>query len=120
VQAVLLRDRAAAGYDLAPVTTDTAASPAQVIERYAARWSIEVAIEDAKQVFGAGQARNRTANAVRRTALSSSPAKPSPRAGTPPPVTTPPTSMVTAPGPPGSRRKSSRPPPTSPASSAAS
>jgi hypothetical protein len=31
------------------------------------RWSIEVAIEDAKQVLGAGQARNRTAAAVERT-----------------------------------------------------
>jgi len=39
----------------------------QVIERYAARWAIEVAIEDAKQLFGAGQARNRTAAAVERT-----------------------------------------------------
>ena len=40
---------------------------AQVIQRYASRWSIEVAIEDAKQVFGAGQARNRKARAVERT-----------------------------------------------------
>ena len=31
------------------------------------RWSIEVAIEDGRQVFGAGQARNRTARAVERT-----------------------------------------------------
>jgi hypothetical protein len=38
-----------------------------VIERYAARWAIEVAIEDAKQLFGTGQARNRTAAAVERT-----------------------------------------------------
>jgi DDE superfamily endonuclease len=67
VQVILLRDKSAAGYDLALVTTDLNASAAQVIERYAARWSIEVAIEDAKQVFGAGQARNRTADAVRRT-----------------------------------------------------
>ncbi len=67
VQVVLLRDRSSSGYDLALVTTDLDATPAQVIERYAARWSIEVAIEDAKQEFGAGQARNRTANAVRRT-----------------------------------------------------
>ncbi len=66
VTVVLIRDRSAAGYDLALVTTDTAAA-AQVIERYAARWSIEVAIEDARQVFGAGQARNRTARAVERT-----------------------------------------------------
>jgi DDE superfamily endonuclease len=67
VTVVLIRDRSAAGYDLALVTTDTAATPAQVIERYASRWSIEVAIEDARQVFGAGQARNRTAAAVERT-----------------------------------------------------
>jgi hypothetical protein len=67
VQVVLLRDHSACGYDLALVTTDLGATPAQVIERYAARWSTEVAIEDAKQEFGAGQARNRTANAVRRT-----------------------------------------------------
>jgi hypothetical protein len=32
--------------------------------RYAARWSTEVAIQDARQVFGAGQARNRTARAA--------------------------------------------------------
>ena len=38
-----------------------------MIERYAASWSIEIAIEDAKQVFGTGQARNRTAAAVERT-----------------------------------------------------
>ena len=67
VQVVLIRDRACAGYDLALATTDLAASPAAVIERYASRWSIEVAIEDAKQIFGAGQARNRLAAAVHRT-----------------------------------------------------
>lgn len=65
---MLIRDTSASGYDLALVTTDTAASAAQVIQRYASRWSIEVAIEeDAKQVFGAGQARNRKARAVERT-----------------------------------------------------
>jgi DDE superfamily endonuclease len=52
---------------VALITTDATASPAQVIHRYAARWSIEVAIEDSKQIFGAGQARNRTARAVERT-----------------------------------------------------
>jgi hypothetical protein len=67
VQVVLIRDRSASGCDLALITTDAAATAAQVIERYASRWSIEIAIEDAKQVFGAGQARNRTAQAVRRT-----------------------------------------------------
>ncbi len=67
VQVVLIRDRAATGYDLALATTDLAATPAQIIERYASRWSIEVAIEDAKQIFGAGQARNRLPAAVHRT-----------------------------------------------------
>jgi hypothetical protein len=67
VTVVLIRDRSAVGYDLVLVTTDTAATAAQMIERYAARWSIEVAIEDARQVFGTGQARNRTARAVERT-----------------------------------------------------
>lgn len=67
VQVVLVRDRAPGGYDIALVTTDLDASPAQVIERYAARWSIEIAFQDARQVFGAGHARNRTARAVRAT-----------------------------------------------------
>ena len=67
VTVVLIRDRSAAGHDLGLVTTDTAAAAAQFIERNAVRWSIEVAIEDARQVFGAGQARNRTARAVERT-----------------------------------------------------
>jgi DDE superfamily endonuclease len=67
VTVVLIRDRSAAGYDLALVSTDAAATAAQVIERYASRWSIEVTLEDARQVFGAGQARNRTARAVERT-----------------------------------------------------
>jgi hypothetical protein len=66
VTVVLIRDRPRAGYDLALVTTDTAAAACCIIERYAARWSIEVAIEDSKQIFGAGQARNRTARAVER------------------------------------------------------
>ena len=67
VHVILIRDRSTSGYDLALVTTDLGVGLAPVIERYAARWSIEVAIEDAKQVFGAGQARNRTAGAVSRT-----------------------------------------------------
>ena len=64
---ILIRDARATGWDLALVTTDLAASPAQLIERYASRWSIEVTIEDSKQVFGTGQARNRKARAVERT-----------------------------------------------------
>lgn len=67
VQVVLVRDRATTGYNIALVTTDLTATAAQVIQRYAARWSIEVAIEDAKQTFGVGQARNRVQAAVERT-----------------------------------------------------
>ncbi len=67
VTVVIIRDKAKTGYDLALVSTDAAASAAAIIERYAARWSIEVAIEDSKQIFAAGQARNRTARAVERT-----------------------------------------------------
>jgi hypothetical protein len=66
-QVILVRDRTQTGYDLALVTTDLNAAPSQVIERYASRWSIEVAVEDAKQIFGAGQARNRLPAAVHRT-----------------------------------------------------
>jgi hypothetical protein len=57
----------AAGYDLALVTTDLHAAPAALITRYAARWAIEQAFADARNVLGAGEARNRTPAAVRRT-----------------------------------------------------
>ena len=68
VQVIMVREPGrASGFDLALVSTDLDASPAQIIDRYATRWSVEVAIEDAKQSFGVGQARNRTPNAVRRT-----------------------------------------------------
>src|SRR6266567_9348132 len=67
VTVILIRDKSKTGYDLALVTTEQNPDLAQVIERYAARWAIEVAIEDAKQLFGTGQARNRTARAVERT-----------------------------------------------------
>jgi len=69
VTVILIREQAgrAGTYDLALVTTDTLTRPAQIIERYAARWSMEVAIEDAKQIFGVGQARNRVTRAVERT-----------------------------------------------------
>jgi hypothetical protein len=67
VTVILIRDKKETGYDLALVTTEKNPDIARVIERYAARWAIEVAIEDAKQLFGTGQARNRTASAVERT-----------------------------------------------------
>jgi hypothetical protein len=67
VTVILIRDKKKTGYDLALITTENNPDIATVIERYAARWAIEVAIEDAKQLFGTGQARNRTARAVERT-----------------------------------------------------
>lgn len=70
VRVILVREPAStatAGYDLALITTDLTTPAAAIVERYAARWSIEVAIEDAKQLTGVGEARNRTATAVQRT-----------------------------------------------------
>jgi hypothetical protein len=52
---------------LALVTTDLATSVAELVERYAARWAIGVAFQDAKQITGVGEARNRTRTAVERT-----------------------------------------------------
>jgi hypothetical protein len=49
------------------LTADPIAPAVEIVERYAARWAIEVAIFDAKQTTGAGQARNRTSQAVERT-----------------------------------------------------
>jgi hypothetical protein len=49
------------------MTTDTTTPIAGIVERYAARWAIEVAFEDAKQITGVGEARNRTRPAVERT-----------------------------------------------------
>jgi hypothetical protein len=55
------------GYDLALVTTDLHTAPAGLITRYAARWAIEQAFSDARNILGAGEARNRTPRAVQRT-----------------------------------------------------
>jgi DDE superfamily endonuclease len=67
VTVILIRDKSRTGFDLALITTEKNPGIARMIERYAARWAIEVAIEDTKQLFGTGQARNRTARAVERT-----------------------------------------------------
>ena len=64
VRVILARDAAAT---LALVTTDLAASAAALVERYAARWSIEQAFTDARNILGAGEARTRTRRAVERT-----------------------------------------------------
>jgi len=67
VQVVLSRRLGAPdGYELALVTTDLAATPAQVIERYADRWSAETSFLDARHLVGVGQARTRTKRSVER------------------------------------------------------
>ena len=68
VRVILLRDRGiTSGYGIAVVTTDLHTPAEQIISRYAARWSIEVAFADAKQITGVGEARNRIPAAVERT-----------------------------------------------------
>jgi hypothetical protein len=54
-------------FDIALVSTDTAATAAQLLARYRWRWTIETCFQDAKQTTGVGQARNRTPQAVART-----------------------------------------------------
>jgi hypothetical protein len=49
------------------VTTDQTAPVADIVERYAARWAIEVTFADAKNTTGAGEASNRIPRAVERT-----------------------------------------------------
>ena len=68
VRLILARNPGTAdGYDLALVTTDLHADPAGLITRYAARWAIEQAFSDARNILGAGEARNRAPRAVQRT-----------------------------------------------------
>ena len=68
VRLILSRDQhTTSGYDLALVTTDLAAAPGALVTRYAARWAIEQAFADARNVLGAGEARNRVKRAVERT-----------------------------------------------------
>ena len=68
VRLILARGpRTTSGYDLALVTTDLDAAPAALVARYAARRAIEQAFADARNVLGAGEARNRVRRAVERT-----------------------------------------------------
>ena len=68
VRLILARDEhTTSGYDLALVTTDLAAAPAALVARYAARWATGQAFADARNVLGAGEARNRVKRAVERT-----------------------------------------------------
>jgi hypothetical protein len=68
VQVVLVREAGHhRGFDLALVSTDLKATPAELVERYAARWAIEVTFLESKHPVGVGQARNHRRLAVQRT-----------------------------------------------------
>lgn len=68
VRVVLVKDASKpCGYEIALISTDLRASAAQIVERYAERWPIEVCFGEGKELFGVGQARNRTPRAVERT-----------------------------------------------------
>lgn len=68
VTVVLVREGRGEGFDLALVSTELEASAAELVERYARRWAIEVAFHEAKQLAGVGEAQNRVERAVERTA----------------------------------------------------
>jgi SRSO17 transposase len=68
VTVVLMRKATSTrAYDWALVSTDLAASPEQIVARYASRWGIEQSIKDSKDLLGAGDAQSRLKKAVERT-----------------------------------------------------
>jgi hypothetical protein len=68
VSAVIARDEdTTTGYDLALLSTDRTAGAAELVGRYASRWSIEPVFQHGREDLGVGQAHNRTQRAVERT-----------------------------------------------------
>lgn len=68
VRVVLVREgKRTQGFDVALITTDLTAAPAEVVARYAERWAIEVGFQEAEQVLGVGEARSRSEQAVLRS-----------------------------------------------------
>ena len=68
VRLTLSRDQhTTSGYDLALITTGLAAAPGALVARYAARRATGQAFAGARNVPGAGEARNRVRLAVKRT-----------------------------------------------------
>ncbi len=67
VKVILIRNPGRSdGFDIALASTDTDATPAELIVRYDSRWTIETAHQEAK-AHGVGEARNRVQRAVKRT-----------------------------------------------------
>jgi hypothetical protein len=68
VKIVLMRRTTSTkAYDWALVSTDVAATGEEIIIRYGARWSVEQAIRDGKDLLGVGDAQSRVRTAVERT-----------------------------------------------------
>jgi hypothetical protein len=72
VRVILVRDSrrrttTTTGYDISIVTTDMTTSAADIIARYASRWSIEVCFHDGKNITGVGETQNRLEKAVQRS-----------------------------------------------------
>jgi hypothetical protein len=65
VRVILIQDLTkTCGFELALITTDLISTPGQIATRYAQRWAIETCFQEGKDLFGAGQARNRARLAV--------------------------------------------------------
>lgn len=58
VRVVLTRDPKGNCQDRAFFSTDCSATPAEILQRFAGRWLIEVSFRDAKQLFGLGDPQN--------------------------------------------------------------
>ncbi|OAR21850.1 hypothetical protein A8W25_30940 [Streptomyces sp. ERV7] len=67
VRVVIVADTIPGRPLLVLVTTDLTSTAAELVARYASRWSIEVTFAEAREHLGAGQAENRTRRAVERT-----------------------------------------------------
>ena len=66
---ILVKDaKKSSGYEIALITTGPRSHQAQIIERYVARYPIEVSYEDAKHLFGVGHAAPAPPRAIERTA----------------------------------------------------
>jgi hypothetical protein len=67
VRVVIARDHPDSPRVMGVLCTDTAADAAEILRRYAQRWTIEVAFAEAKGQLGVGETRNRVPLAVERS-----------------------------------------------------
>ena len=68
IHITIVRDASRSTPDQAFYTTDHSTTALETLSRYAARWSIETAFQNAKSHFGFEDPQNRTVRAVERTA----------------------------------------------------